>query len=49
MVGAVDHVLTYQEVKDLFSVTDIDLASLPEDNVPHASEAGISYAYAGGV
>lgn len=49
LVGAVDHVLTYQEVKDFFSVTDIDLESLPEDNVPHASEAGISYAYAGGV
>lgn len=41
--------MTYQEVKDFFSVTDIDLESLPEDNVPHASEAGISYAYAGGV
>ena len=49
LVGAVDYVLTYQELRDLFSVTNIDLASLPEDNLPHASEAGISYAYAGGV
>lgn len=47
--GAIDYVLTYQELRDLFSVTDIDLPSLPEDNVPHASKAGISYAYAGGV
>lgn len=46
LVGAVDYVLTYQELRDLFSVTNIDLASLPEDNLPHASEAGISYAYA---
>lgn len=47
--GTIDYVLTYQELRDLFSVTDIDLPSLPEDNVPHASKAGISYAYAGGV
>ena len=49
LAGAIDYVLTYQELRDLFTVTNIDLASLPEDNQPHASEAGISYAYAGGV
>ena len=49
LVGAIDYVLTYQELSDLFSVSNIDLASLPEDKVPHASEAGIGYAYAGGV
>ena len=36
-------------MSDLFSVSNIELASLPEDKVPHASEAGIGYAYAGGV
>lgn len=50
LVGAIDHVITYQELRDLFSVTNIgDLAALPEDNLPHASEAGIDYAFAGGV
>ena len=49
LVGAIDYVLTYSELADLISVTNIDLASLPEDNVPHASESGIGYAYAGGV
>ncbi len=47
--GAIDYVLTYEELRDLFSTTDLDLKSLPEDNVPHASKAGICYAYAGGV
>ena len=47
--GAIDYVLTYEELRDLFSTTNLDLASLEEDNVPHASKAGIRYAYAGGV
>jgi iron only hydrogenase large subunit-like protein len=47
--GAIDYVLTYEELRDLFTTTDLDLKSLPEDNVPHASKAGICYAYAGGV
>ncbi|WP_297861593.1 [Fe-Fe] hydrogenase large subunit C-terminal domain-containing protein [uncultured Acidaminococcus sp.] len=47
--GAIDYVLTYEELRDLFSTTNLDLASLEEDNVPHASKAGICYAYAGGV
>lgn len=47
--GAVDYVLTYEELRDLFSTTNLDLKSLPEENVPHASRAGICYAYAGGV
>lgn len=47
--GAIDYVLTYEELRDLFSTTNLDLKSLPEENVPHASRAGICYAYAGGV
>lgn len=47
--GAIDYVLTYEELRDLFSTTNLDLASLEEDNVPHASKAGTCYAYAGGV
>ena len=47
--GAIDYVLTYEALRDLFSTTNLDLASLEEDNVPHASKAGIRYAYAGGV
>jgi iron only hydrogenase large subunit-like protein len=47
--GAIDYVLTYEELRDLFSVTNIDLTTLEEDNVPHASRAGIRYAFAGGV
>ena len=47
--GAIDYVLTYEEMRDLFSVMDLDLTTLEEDNVPHASRAGIRYAFAGGV
>lgn len=47
--GAIDYVLTYEELRDLFSTTELDLASLPEEDVPHASRAGICYAFAGGV
>ncbi|ERT62522.1 [Fe-Fe] hydrogenase large subunit C-terminal domain-containing protein [Megasphaera vaginalis (ex Srinivasan et al. 2021)] len=49
LAGAIDYVLTYQELSDLLTVTDIDMASLPEDSLPHASKTGICYAYAGGV
>ena len=49
LAGAVDYVLTYQELRDLFSVTNIDIHSLPEDIKNHASKAGITYAFAGGV
>ncbi|KMO86906.1 iron hydrogenase [Megasphaera cerevisiae DSM 20462] len=49
LVGAIDYAITYQELRDLFSVTNIDLNKMEEDNVPHASTAGIRYAFAGGV
>lgn len=47
--GAIDYVLTYEELRDLFSTTELDLASLPEEDVPHASRAGICYAFADSV
>ena len=43
--GAIDYVLTHEELRDLFSTTELDLASLPEEDVPHASRAGICYAF----
>lgn len=49
LAGAIDYVITYQELRDLFSVTNVDLPSLPEENQYAASTAGICYAFAGGV
>ena len=49
LAGAIDYVLTYQELQDLFSVTDIDLENQEEESSPHASRTGIGYAYSGGV
>ena len=49
IAGAIDYVLTYQELRDLFSVTNLDLEKMEEENVPHASSSGIGYACAGGV
>lgn len=49
IAGAIDYVLTYQELRDLLSVTDLNPADMPENAQPHASTTGITYAYAGGV
>lgn len=49
IAGAIDYVLTYQELRDLLSVTDLKPADMPEDAQLHASTTGITYAYAGGV
>lgn len=46
---AIDHVITFQELRDVFEVSDIDFSTLEEENVPHASAAGIRYARRGGV
>lgn len=46
---AVDFVLTFTEVADLFSSMNIDLSELPEDNSDHSSKAGRIYARTGGV
>ena len=46
---AIDFVLTYSELKEIFEVLKINLADLPEDEKDHASFAGRVYARTGGV
>ena len=46
---AVDYVLTFQEVKELFDLAEIDFSRLPEDLRDHSSRAGRIYARTGGV
>lgn len=46
---AVDFVLTFQEVQDIFDASDIHPADLPESEKDHSSRAGRIYARAGGV
>lgn len=47
--GAVDYVLTFQEVQDIFDAAGIDPSVLPESEKEHSSRAGRIYAHAGGV
>ena len=49
LADAVDYVLTFQELRDLLSVTNIDMESIEEDVAEHSSASGIGYAVAGGV
>ena len=49
VAGAVDHVLTFQEVQDIFDFAGIDLEKLEEDERDHSSRAGRIYATTGGV
>lgn len=46
---AVDYVLTFQEIKELFDLAEIDFSNLPEDLRDHSSKAGRIYARTGGV
>lgn len=46
---AVDYVLTFQEVKDIFDAADIHPEELMEEEKEHASTAGRLYARTGGV
>lgn len=46
---AVDYVLTFQEVKDIFAEAKIDVEKLSEETKEHASKAGRMYARTGGV
>ncbi len=46
---AVDHVLTFQEIQEVFELAGINPALLNEDDREHSSTAGRIYAYAGGV
>lgn len=49
LAGAIDFVLTFQELAAIFSATGIDPASLPDEESPTASRAGRIYARTGGV
>lgn len=46
---AVDYVLTFQEIRDVFEAADIDPVKLPESERDHSSRAGRIYARTGGV
>ncbi len=49
ITGAVDIVLTFQEVQDIFNVMEIDPARMEESDKDHSSRAGRIYAHTGGV
>lgn len=49
LAGAVDYVLTFRELKEIFASLEIDLETLDEDNREEASFAGRVYARTGGV
>ncbi|NLT95222.1 MAG: iron hydrogenase, partial [Clostridia bacterium] len=47
--GAIDFVITFRELDEIFKTLEIDLASLPADEKDQASYAGRLYARTGGV
>lgn len=49
IADAVDYVLTFQEVQDMFDAAEIDPEELGEDEKEHSSRAGRIYARSGGV
>lgn len=49
VADAVDAVLTFQELQDIFTAMGIDPAAMPEDQSEHSSTAGRIYARTGGV
>lgn len=49
IADAVDYVLTFQEVRDIFDAAGIDPAALEENERDHSSRAGRIYARTGGV
>ncbi len=49
LVGAVDYVLTFQEMADTFKFAGVDPAAQEDTEKDHSSRAGRIYAYAGGV
>lgn len=49
IAGAVDYVLTFQEVQELFHAADIQPVDLEDDEKEHSSRAGRIYARTGGV
>jgi len=49
IADAVDFVLTFQEVRDLFEAFELDLSKMEDDPREHSSKAGRIYARTGGV
>lgn len=49
VADAIDYVLTFQEVQDIFEAAEIDLENLQEESKEHSSGAGRMYARTGGV
>lgn len=49
IADAVDYVLTFQEIQDIFQVLEIDPAKLEESEKDHSSRGGRIYAHTGGV
>lgn len=49
IADAVDYVLTFQEMQDIFDAAEISFEELPEEEKEHASKAGRLYARTGGV
>lgn len=49
LAGAIDYVLTFQEVQDIFQAVSMNPEELPESDKDHSSRAGRIYAYSGGV
>jgi iron only hydrogenase large subunit-like protein len=49
IAGAVDFVLTFQEVQDIFRIMEIDPSRMEESEKDHSSRAGRIYAHTGGV
>lgn len=47
--GAVDFVLTFKEIEEIFNALEIDVKNMKEDNRVEASFAGRTYARVGGV
>lgn len=49
IASAVDFVLTFHEIRDVFDAARIDPAKMPEDDRDHSSRTGRIYATTGGV
>ncbi|NLP34041.1 MAG: iron hydrogenase [Clostridiales bacterium] len=47
--GAVDFVLTFQEIQDIFDIMEIDPTKMDESESDHSSRGGRIYAHTGGV
>ncbi len=49
IADAVDYVLTFQEIQDIFNVMEINPADMEESEKDHSTRAGRIYAHTGGV